>query len=372
MLLSTLLALAAPALAGVPRASSILPLDGLVLCDPDGYWDGRRCVPRHPVVFGLKGDANLYATLHNAVLDNNAAERGDTDAGKDPVGFLEAGFRYLCEDGACDADEATAIAQKTVEPYLAYGFDSYDGLDLMLSDAESQGGVSPELAKALHGLMDDAEVGGLSDAELHAEVDSLLRMKWSEQEDGVVTVLVAVSHGSGEYWGAAGSADQARMPTWLADALGAAIWNIVQPDLPYLTPVISGMFSAAYGDHIHIKRAVVELPGKLPTVDGVTEVSEAVLLGDEGSDDIGRVTTRLSAKGAEVVVVNADGKEVSRAVVPLSDAMSSEEAEQVLGEAGAAANKPIRIHIPCKPWCIDVLMEYGEIIKVTIHWIGFP
>lgn len=239
--------------AEVPSRASLVPTDGWVLCDPYGTWDGKRCVSDIPDPYDLFAEANRQASLHNAVLANNLARRGDVDLRLgDAHAFLEVASAFSCDEGeSCDPAETTALIEKLAGPYFAMSDDPGEVLAAILADTAGGGVVSKELAQELGDLVREASSGKLSEPEARAAILRLEAEDVSEEDRPALLAFEAVTNASAGYWAA--RAEGKPNKAWgiaIVDAVGVLGWwalcvEFTQPHLVEYAGEVGGVLSEA-------------------------------------------------------------------------------------------------------------------------------
>ena len=188
-----------------------LPIGGCntpyIPCESYGQvWDSQKCqcvdCPGTPWLFTMS--PNALANLHNAVLANDVAVRGDAAASMtvdDMAAFLAVGAEFLCaQEPSYEAPLVADRAQRYLDQHVRGDFDAARDTTAMIEAAVAQGVYSPELGEALVRLAQDATV--LPADEVLRQIDEdLVNRGWKGQDAVAVTTLQAVEHASYSFWG---------------------------------------------------------------------------------------------------------------------------------------------------------------------------
>lgn len=330
------------------RGVAAIPIGGCntpyIPCETYGQvWDSQKCqcVDGGNSPWLLSMSPNDAANLHNALLANDVAVRGDaarTMSVDDMAAFLEVGADYLCaQDPSYPAPKVADRARSYLESYIQGDFDAARDTTAMIDAAVANGVYSPELGAALVQLSEDATV--LPADEVLRRIDEdLANGGWKGQDALAVTTLQAVEHASYGFWGG-GSGGAAQRPGGGSSNVTDALWEMtsilageltLDPFLIFASPLIGAIASDL------ASKGIAEGDGN-PThgvdyaaVEGSYTFGESVLVNGQAYTLDGELTS----EGVVVSLRDAKGNALDDAMIDASGTLLKGNGTIGVGQGG--------------------------------------
>lgn len=276
--------------------------------------------------------------MHNEVLANDYAIRGDTEITNDDAAeFLTTAADALCADGSCDA---ATISDAIFEQYGGLLNNSaLENVAQILQWDVERGMISEDLGAQLQDLAKDVESGLYTADELQYRIEDLSLESWGERDLDAIYTLQATSRASYEAWG--GTAGRKIPAKNVVDGLttlgcGLLALSFGQAELLPAAASFGGWGSALYDNFFG--RTTPPQAIRFEAIPSPISFEESVLI----NDSVYSVQGTISAKGGKVELRDADGNVVSGRAIKTTEKLLDPAALDELNAAAAGR----KIYIP--------------------------